>query len=82
MDLVICDLGMPGMSGWEVGSMVRSICREKGIPKTPFILLTGWGGQSLPRGKIAESGIDSVLEKPVDRPKLFGTIQKVMSNMT
>jgi len=82
VDLVICDLGMPGMSGWEVGSMVRSICRERGIPKTPFILLTGWGGQSLPREKIAESGIDSVLEKPVDNPKLFGMIQKVMSNMT
>jgi PAS domain S-box-containing protein len=82
VDLVICDLGMPGMSGWEVGSMVRSICRERGIPKTPFILLTGWGGQSLPREKIAESGIDAVLEKPVDNPKLFGMIQKVMSNMT
>ncbi|MGO8878419.1 MAG: AAA family ATPase [Desulfomonilaceae bacterium] len=77
IDIVICDLGMPGMSGWEVGKMVRSICGEKGIPKTPFLLLTGWGGQSLGPDKIVESGIDGVLEKPIHSQSLLGMIRKV-----
>ncbi|MGP8283533.1 MAG: ATP-binding protein, partial [Desulfomonilaceae bacterium] len=77
-DLVICDLGMPEMSGWEVGGSVKKICWEKQIPKTPFLLLTGWGGQSLGTERIEQSGIDGILEKPVNIPKLFETIRKVV----
>jgi len=82
VDLVICDLGMPEMNGWEVGKMVRSLCREKGIPKTPFILLTGWGGQFMEPDKIAESGIDGVLEKPVEVSRLFSMIQQIVLGTT
>jgi len=78
VDLVICDLGMPGMNGWEVGKAIRTICQEKGIPKTPFILLTGWGGQALEEGKILESGVDAVVEKPLDHKKLMEVITKVV----
>ena len=55
IDMVICDLGMPGMNGWEVGKAIRANCRERGLPKTPFILLTGWGAQDLEQEKIVES---------------------------
>jgi CheY-like chemotaxis protein len=79
VDLIICDLGMPEMSGWEVGRMVKIICQEKQISKTPFLLLTGWGGQSLGDNNIAESGVDGILEKPVDVLKLFEMIRKVVS---
>jgi two-component system cell cycle sensor histidine kinase/response regulator CckA len=65
-DLVICDLGMPGMNGWEVGRRIRSICEERQLPKNPFILLTGWGGQKTEVEKIAESGVDAVVEKPIN----------------
>jgi len=58
VDLVLCDLGMPGMSGWEVGSGVKLLCEGRGIRKTPFILLTGWGRQTLEPDRIAQSGID------------------------
>ncbi len=77
VDVVICDLGMPGMSGWEVGRRVVSICRKRGISKIPFILLTGWGGQSLEQEKLDGAGVDGVMEKPVDVKKLFGMIRKV-----
>ena len=29
VDVVICDLGMPEMSGWEVGKKIKEICRER-----------------------------------------------------
>lgn len=77
IDLIISDLSMPGMTGWEVGSVIRSTCVKKGIPKTPFILLTGWGGQSLEPEKISSCGIDVVLEKPIEFRSLLEMINKL-----
>ena len=77
IDLVICDLSMPGMNGWEVGKAIRTICRERGLPKIPFILLTGWGGQELEQEKIIESAVDAIVEKPIDNKKLITTVRQV-----
>lgn len=82
VDVVICDLGMPGMSGWQVGKRLVSSCRQRGIPKIPFILLTGWGGQSLEQDKLTESGVDGIMEKPVDMRKLIGLISSVTPDST
>ncbi|HTY21504.1 MAG TPA: response regulator [Desulfomonilaceae bacterium] len=76
IDVVICDLGMPGMNGWEVGKAIRAICRERGLPKTPFILLTGWGGQQLEQEKILESAVDAIVEKPINHKKLMVTVRE------
>ena len=52
---------------------------EKGGPaKTPFIMLTGWGGQILEKDKIMESGVEVVLEKPVEIAKLLTEIQEAV----
>jgi DNA-binding response OmpR family regulator len=80
VDLVICDLGMPGMNGWDVGKAIRSVCQEKGITKPPFVLLTGWGGQELEREKIAESGTDAVVAKPIDPAALLATVQEIATS--
>ncbi len=77
IDMVICDLSMPGMNGWEVGKAIREICQERGLPKTPFILLTGWSGQTQEREKIIESAVDAIVEKPIDNRKLMATVNKV-----
>jgi CheY-like chemotaxis protein len=77
VDLVLCDLGMPGMSGWDVGKAIRTICIEKGIAKPAFILLTGWGGQELEREKIAESGTDAVVSKPIDSSALLAAVEEI-----
>ncbi len=57
-DLVITDLGMPGISGWEV----TRAAKEKN-KATPVILISGWGTQIDP-AKVSEVGIDKVLPKP------------------
>jgi PAS domain S-box-containing protein len=57
-DVVITDLGMPEMSGWEVASAAKRI-----HPETAVILLTGWGAEY--EGKdLSASGVDAVLSKP------------------
>lgn len=57
-DLVITDLGMPGMSGLE---LANSIHRSQ--PALPIAMITGWGTQ-LDQREIQLSGIKSVLSKP------------------
>lgn len=78
VDLVICDLGMPGMNGWEVGKRIKELCEERDIPKPPFIILTGWAGQLDETDKIIEAGVDRIMEKPLDVQRVQDLIRDVM----
>ncbi|MBI2466311.1 MAG: GAF domain-containing protein, partial [Candidatus Rokubacteria bacterium] len=51
-DLVFTDLGMPGMSGWEVARLVKL---ER--PGTPVALVTGWSDQIDPAEALGR-GVD------------------------
>jgi len=77
MDLVICDLGMPGMYGWEVGKSVKLFYEERRMLKVPFIWLTGWGGQSEEDTRMAHSGVDAVVEKPLDPARLRTLVEEL-----
>jgi len=71
-DLVITDLGMPGMSGDEV---IRTIKAE--WPQKPVILLTGWGTMlDLENG--TPQGADAVLSKPVSYVELKMAVAEVL----
>jgi response regulator RpfG family c-di-GMP phosphodiesterase len=69
------------MNGYEVGKAVRTICRERGIPKTPFILLTGWDVKPEEQEKLIECGVDAILKKPLDTKKLLANISKVIERV-
>jgi PAS domain S-box-containing protein len=77
-DVVVCDLAMPDMNGWTVGRELKLICKEKGLPKIPFIILTGWGDQGTETHKIEEAGVDAVVEKPVNISRLLEVIHRVI----
>lgn len=70
-DLVITDLGMPEVSGWEVATGVKAL-----DPSTRVILMTGWG-ITLDKERARERGVDVVLSKPFQ----IGEIQKVVNEM-
>jgi CheY-like chemotaxis protein len=76
--VVICDLGMPGMNGWDVGESIVAMCREKSIPKPPFVILTGWSDQAEEEEKIARAGVDAVIQKPIDIPELLEVVQELV----
>lgn len=71
-DLVITDLGMPEMSGWQVAKKVKDI-----KPDTPVILLTGWGTR-VDEEMLVESGIDLVVSKPVKMADITSIIDKIL----
>jgi PAS domain S-box-containing protein len=58
IDLVFTDIGMPGMSGWEVTRFIKDH-----DPAVPVALITGWGVQ-IEDDKMKESGANLVLNKP------------------
>ena len=70
-DLVISDLGMPGMDGNAVAQKIKEIDRD-----IPFFLLSGWG--NLTREKIeADPNIDAVLGKPLKMTELERLLQDI-----
>ncbi len=74
VDVVVCDLGMEGMNGWDVGREIRDHCRLKGTEKPPFILLTGWGGQLSGEELQTHPYVDRIVEKPVTVPTILDVI--------
>jgi signal transduction histidine kinase/HAMP domain-containing protein/ActR/RegA family two-component response regulator len=56
--LVLTDLGMPSMTGWELARRVRAI-----DPQVTIVFVTGWG-EDVDRRAAGEAGADMVLAKP------------------
>ncbi len=78
VDLVICDISMPGMSGWDVGRTIKEICDQESVPKPPFIILTGWNGLASEEENIVAAGVDAVVEKPMRISNLLAVISDVI----
>lgn len=72
-NLVITDLGMPGVSGWEVARRVKLKNAS-----TPVMLISGWGSQIDPK-RIAETGVDLVLNKPFQLEDVRVAIGEILS---
>jgi signal transduction histidine kinase len=64
-DLVMTDLGMRGMNGWELAERLQEL-----RPGIRIVLVTGWG-DTVAAAEAARKGLRSVLSKP------FGTAQLV-----
>jgi DNA-binding response OmpR family regulator len=73
-DLVICDVNMPGMDGYETLGAVRD---SSSIAQIPFILMTGLVSRDGFRRGMA-SGADDYLSKPFTADEL---VEAVMSRL-
>ena len=74
-DVVLLDIGMPEMSGYDVA---RAIRREAWGRNMRLIALTGWG-QAEHRRRSLEVGFDDHLVKPVELEMLEKLLQKGMA---
>jgi CheY-like chemotaxis protein len=69
-DAVICDLGLPGIDGFEVARRVRASPTGSGVR---LIALTGFG-QTADVRQASEAGFDAHLTKPVEAERLLGLL--------
>ena len=74
-DLVVLDVMMPGMSGWEV---CRKIRQDASLAHTGVLMLTGIG-ESLNETTSPLFGADEHIDKPFDFEKLDELVQRVLS---
>jgi DNA-binding NtrC family response regulator len=73
-DMVLTDLGMPGMSGWDVCREVKKI-----RPRIPVGLITGWGNE-VGEEKMKEVDLDFLISKPFDFNQILSTVAKTMES--
>jgi len=69
-DMVISDLGMPTVSGWEVVGVAKLR-----YPNIVTVLLTGWA-QVLDPAEARKRGADFILAKPIDLRRLAAEVEE------
>jgi len=73
-DLLITDVGMPGMSGWELAKQVKNK-----FPCLKIVIASGWAGDVTDSQK-KESGVSYLLQKPVSLNSIKDVIREVMQS--
>jgi CheY-like chemotaxis protein len=69
-DMVLTDLGMPKMSGWQVAEEIKKINGN-----TPVVLITGWGIE-INDSEIENRGVDLVVNKPFRVDQVMQLVQQ------
>jgi signal transduction histidine kinase/ActR/RegA family two-component response regulator len=72
-EIVFTDLGMPGVSGWEIAQETKVL-----YPDAYVVLVTGWGVQIDAEGARGK-GVDYLLGKPFTVEDVEGTLRKIRS---
>ena len=75
-DLVICDLGMPQVSGWDVIKVADSLENKPKIG-----LITGWADMLDSLNK-DDMGVDFIVSKPIKYKQLSTIIKETLLNET
>lgn len=73
-DLVIMDLGLPVLDGWEA---IRQIKSSRNTSHIPIIALTAHAMED-DRDRAQEAGCDDFDTKPVDMPRLLEKIRMLL----
>lgn len=70
-DVVLCDIGLPGMNGYDVARALRS---SPDLPLRRLIAITGYGEEEH-RRRVRDAGFDEHLLKPIDPERLHQLLQ-------
>jgi signal transduction histidine kinase/CheY-like chemotaxis protein len=79
-DLVLMDLQMPRMSGFEASAEIRRIEKLRGIKRTPILALSANVLKGV-RAECARNGIDGYVSKPVRQQELISAMSGVVPNL-
>lgn len=71
-EVVLCDIGLPGMDGFEVAAELR---RDPDTRSAQLIAVTGYGGED-DRRRSKEAGFDLHLTKPLNPVQLEAVLQR------
>jgi len=73
-DVIISDIGMPEMNGYELAESLRTRAEYQG---TPLIAVTGYSEYD-DRGRALRSGFNAHLSKPIDPAELLKLMNELL----
>ena len=76
-DLILCDIAMPELDGYDLMRAVRRLPRESG-GETPAVAVTGFGDSV--REQAFEAGFQALLPKPVEWERLLVTLRAILGS--
>ena len=79
-DLILMDVQMPVMSGFEAVALIREAEQNSGR-RTPVIAMTAHALES-DRQRCLDAGMDDYVTKPIDKARLFTAIECFFSDVT
>jgi two-component system sensor histidine kinase/response regulator len=77
-DLVLMDLQMPEMDGFEATAAIRARERGAAVPRVPIVALTAHAMQG-DRQRCMDADMDGYVAKPIRPVELFEVIDRVMA---
>jgi PAS domain S-box-containing protein len=72
-DIVITNIGMAGMNGWEVAERLRAI-----DTRVPLLFITGWGLREEDHARLGALGVKRCLFKPLGPTDLDAAVQEAL----
>jgi len=76
-DVILADLSMPVMSGWE---MLYQLNQDPALKEIPVIAFTAHA-MAGDRERVLEAGFASYISKPIDVPKFIPQLVSVLKNI-
>jgi PAS domain S-box-containing protein len=76
-DLILMDLRMPVMNGFEAIQCLRREEAEQALRRTPVVAISA-SVYDVSAGDLIEHGFDAFLTKPIDEDQLFACLEKLL----
>lgn len=74
-DLIIMDLAMPGVDGFETARRLKAMAETEAIP---ILALTAYSARKLTTDRALEAGCADLDTKPIDPKRLLAKIDKLV----
>ena len=74
IDVVLCDIGLPGMDGFELARAIRAAERSRRVRP---VALTGYGHDEA-KARIREAGFDDYLSKPAGLAEIEAVLIRLL----
>lgn len=74
-DLILLDINMPGMSGWEVKQRLQEDPRARDVP---VIAVTAQGGASIETSALRTLAFADFVRKPFKMKDLLGAVERAL----
>jgi signal transduction histidine kinase/DNA-binding response OmpR family regulator/HPt (histidine-containing phosphotransfer) domain-containing protein len=79
-DVILMDLQMPKLSGFEASLAIRKLEKMRGISRTPILALSANVLKGV-RDECVKSGMDGYVSKPVRQPELLGAMSQLIPHL-